>query len=99
MPDERTIEAATEYSVFRFKRAIELITSFLSEASVLVLVFGLMDMYSTNRLTRSVGEVVAATSAVLFAAALSVRAVFYAVFKWMIKHSLAAMEEAITRRD
>jgi Zn-dependent membrane protease YugP len=67
MPDQRTIEAATEYSVFRFKRAIEMITAFLSEASVLVLVFGLLDMYSTNKLTWNVGEVVAGSAAVLFA--------------------------------
>jgi hypothetical protein len=97
MEDERIVEAAAEYSVYRFKRAIELITSFLSEAAVLVLVFGLLDTYSTNRLTWTVGEIVAATSAVLFFAALSVRAFFFVLFRWMIRHSNKAIESAQRR--
>ncbi len=94
MLDDPTIEAATEYSIFRFKRVIELITNFFSEASVLVLVFGLLDMYSTNRLTWNIGELVAAASAVLFAAAISVRPVFFVILRWMIRHSITAIDGA-----
>jgi hypothetical protein len=98
MLDERTIEAATEYSVFRFGRAIGLCTEFLSEASVLILVFGLLDLYAAGRLTVEVGLKIGAGSAVLFVMALSVRAVFYQALKWMIKHSSAAIEGATMRR-
>jgi hypothetical protein len=71
MPDERIIHQLAEHALERNRRTIDLATTFFQEASVLVLVFGILDTYSTGKLSRSVIGIVLAVGLTLLAIALS----------------------------
>lgn len=71
MPDWRRIATEARFILERHKREVDLVTSYLQEASVLLLVFGLLDTYATRRLDWTVAKFVVSIAFVLFAAALA----------------------------
>jgi hypothetical protein len=92
MPNERTIEAAANYALEKNARTIDLIVGYLNEASVLVLVFGILDTYSTGRLTWKVGGLVVGLAFVLFLAAMATRWVIFRFLKVVLRYSLRTLE-------
>lgn len=94
MADERRIREATVQAIERHSRAIDVLTGYLNEASVLVLVFGILDTYSSNKLTIRVGEIVVATAFVLFVGAVSLRLFIYWLVGFFMRVSLEADEAA-----
>ena len=86
MPDEATISVLTQSAMERSERNITIWTTFLQEASVLVLVFGILDTYAANRLTVTVGFVVGILGLALLGAAFAVRQ----VFRWFIRRSVVS---------
>lgn len=78
--------------VERNKRSVEILTAFLQEASVLVLVFGILDAYNSNRITFRIGEVFAALGTLLLLAAFMVRWLAYRAARIVVKALLAAQE-------
>ena len=99
---DRRIDEAARYALERHSRSVDIIVGYLHEASVLVLVFGLLDTYSSNRLNWRVAEVVFGLAFVLFVAALTVRWVLYkslkVIFKFVIT-SVEAGEDELERRE
>src|SRR5579872_921044 len=71
MPDWRRIATEARFILERHNREVDLVTSYLHEASVLVLVFGLLDTFATGRLDWTVAKFVVSIAFVLFAAALA----------------------------
>jgi hypothetical protein len=80
MPDWRRIATEARFILERHNREVDLVTSYLHEASVLVLVFGLLDTFATGRLDWTVAKFIVSIAFVLFAAALAT--------PWMVYHCL-----------
>jgi hypothetical protein len=92
MPNERTIESAAKYAIEQNSRSLDLLVGYLNEASVLVLVFGILDTYATGRLNWMVAGFVVVLSFVLFLAAMATRWIAYRVLKVVLRFSLATVE-------
>lgn len=92
MDREETLNRLTDRAVKRHERSIELLTTFLQEASCLVLVFGILDTFASNKLTWRVGGVVTTLGTVLFLAAFSVRYVCFRIVRMLIEWSLTIQE-------
>jgi len=93
MPDERTIEAAAKYAVEKNHGSIDQIVGYLNDASVLVLVFGILDTYSTGKLTWPVAYLVVGLAFALFIAAIATRWVIYRFLKIVLRYSLRTVEQ------
>jgi|HubBroStandDraft_2_1064218.scaffolds.fasta_scaffold74461_2 uncharacterized membrane protein len=99
MPDERIIHQLAEHALERNGRTLELATSFLQEASVLVLVFGILDTYASGKLTRSVISIVLVVGLSLLAAAFSLRWICYRFMRRVIRYTLTIQERLPPRGD
>ena len=97
MPEEKTIEELTAAALERSSRVIEIWTTFLQEASVLVFVFGILDMYAGGKLTVRVATVVAVLGLSLLGAAFSVKSVFYRLLRRGVVHLLTLQEASVGR--
>ena len=93
MSNERTIEAAAKYAIEKNARTIDLIVGYLCDASVLVLVFGILDTYSTGKLTWSVSGFVVGLAFVLFLAAMATRWVIFRFLKVVLRYSINTVAE------
>jgi uncharacterized membrane protein len=93
MPDEHSISTLTKSLLKQSERNIEIWTTFFLEASVLVLVFGILDMYVNDKLTARVGEVVGALGVALLVAAFSVRWAFYRLSRRRVTKYLKLHEQ------
>src|SRR4051794_32796659 len=93
MPNERTIEAAARYALEKNHRSIDQIVGYLNDASVLVLVFGILDTYSTSKLTWPVAYFVVSLAFALFIAGMATRWIIYRILKVVVRYSLRAIEE------
>jgi len=93
MANERTIEAAAKYAIEKNARSIDLVVGYLNEASVLILVFGILDTYSTGKLNWTVGYVVVGLAFGCFVAALATRWMIYKVLKIVIRFSMSTLEQ------
>jgi divalent metal cation (Fe/Co/Zn/Cd) transporter len=94
MPDEATISKLTDAAMERNKRSIEILTTFFQEASVLVFVFGILDTYSSGKLTVAVGEVVGFLGFALLIAAFVVKSVFYRMTRRSVSKWLSLQEQS-----
>jgi hypothetical protein len=99
---ERRIDEAARFALDRHTRSIDLIVGYFHEASVLVLVFGLLDTYSSNRLDWSVARIVCALAFLLFVIALGMRWLLYRflriIFRFVITSVEAGEEEVEKQR-
>lgn len=77
----------------RNERFVGILTTFFQEASVLIFVFGILDTYSTGKLTLHVGEAVGTLGFAFLLAAFSVRNMFYQYTRFRIKRWLSLSEE------
>ena len=98
MPDERIIDQLAEHALERNERTINLATTFLQEASVLVLVFGILDTYASGRLSRSVVGIVLAVGLSLLAAAFALQWICYRFMRRVIRYTLT-IQERLPRGD
>lgn len=94
MPEEQTIKALAEHALERNKRSIDLLTTFFQESAAMVLVFGILDTYSTDKLTPTVVKVVATLGFSLLVAAFAVKWVFYRLIRVVIRYTLLIQEHA-----
>jgi hypothetical protein len=94
MPDEKTIADLTAEALRRNEWFIQILTTFLQEASVLVLVFGILDTYASNKLTVRVGVIVAGLGLTLLVAAFAVRSIFYRFLRRGIRNVLTMQESS-----
>lgn len=78
----------------RNDRISGILTSFFQEASVLVYVFGILDTYANNKLTRDVGTVVAALGTALLIAAFGVKPAFRFFSARDVRRLLILQEQA-----
>jgi hypothetical protein len=92
MPDEKTIRELAEHALVRNKRSIDLLTTFFQESAAMVLVFGILDTYASDRLTPTVIKVVAALGFSLLVAAFAVQWVFYRLIRLVIWYTLTIQE-------
>jgi uncharacterized membrane protein len=92
MPDEQIIHQLAENALERNRRTIDLATTFLQEASVLVLVFGILDTYSTDKITKTVVGIVVAVGFILLVAAFSLRWLCYRFLRRLMKYTLSVQE-------
>ncbi len=92
MPDEQTIQALADHAIQQHGRSIDLFTTFLQESSVLVLVFGILDTYAQDKLTWTVGKVVAGLGISLFVAAFTFRWVCCRIVRLLIRYALTIQE-------
>jgi hypothetical protein len=95
MPDDKTVNALTGVALKRYKRLISIWTTFLQEASVLVLVFGILDMYVGNKLTVRAGLIIGTLGFALLVAAFSVKSIFYRVLRLWVVHLLSLQEASM----
>jgi hypothetical protein len=102
MQNKRTIEAALDaraeaaarFAIEMNSRSIDLVVGYLNEASVLVLVFGILDTYANGKLSWTVAVVVVGLAFALFAVAMSTRLILYRVARIILRSSLKAVMEA-----
>lgn len=94
MPDEKTIRELAQHALERNKRSIDLLTTFFMESAAMVLVFGVLDTYSSGKLTSTVIKVVATVGFSLLVAAFAVQWVYYRLIKVVIRYSLTIQEHA-----
>jgi len=94
MPDEQTIKGLAEHALERNKRSIDLLTTFFQESAAMVLVFGILDTYASDKLTPTVIKVVATLGFSLLVAALALKWVFYRFIKLVIRYTLTIQEHA-----
>lgn len=76
MADQALIARLIEESKKRNKRLVDILTTFFQEASVLIFVFGILDTYSSGKLSRGVAVVVALSGFIFLIAAVSVQRAF-----------------------
>jgi hypothetical protein len=95
MPDDKTINDLTVLALKRSERLISILTTFLQEASVLVLVFGILDMYVGNKLTVRAGLIVGTLGFALLVAAFAVNSIFYRVLRLWVAHLLSLQEASM----
>ncbi len=95
MPDDKTIAELTSLALERNERVIGIWTTFLQEASVLVLVFGVLDTYASNKLTMRVGFIVAGLGLALLGAAFSVKSVFFRILRRGVINFLTLQETSV----
>jgi uncharacterized membrane protein len=98
MPDEQIIEQLAKHALERNRRTIDLATTFLQEASVLVLVFGILDIYGSGKLSRSVVSIVLIVGLGLLAAAFSLQWICYRLMRRVIRYTLT-IQERLPRGD
>jgi len=92
MPDDQTIEQLAKHALDRNKRSIDLLTTFLMESAAMVLVFGILDTYSSGKLTSTVIKVVAIVGLALFIAAFAVQWAYFRLIRLVIRYSLTIQE-------
>ena len=92
MPDDKTIAALTVVALERNRRLIDILTTFFQEASVLVFVFGILDLYASNKLTVRIGVIVGALGFVLLLAAFAMKSLFYRALRRNVVHWLTLLE-------
>jgi integral membrane sensor domain MASE1 len=92
MPNEQTVQALADHAINRYTRSIDLFTTFLQEASVLVLVFGILDTYSQDKLTWTVGKVVAVLGVALLVAAFTFRWMCCRIVRVVIRYAMTIQE-------
>jgi hypothetical protein len=80
-------------AVERHDRAIGILTSFLHEAAVLVLVFGILDTYASNKLNRRIGEMVFCGGFFLLFAALAFRSICYRFMRMVIRWTMDIQDD------
>ena len=98
MPDDQTIKALAELALEKNSRTIEILTTFLQEASVLVLVFGILDTYAAGKLSHNVISIVLAVGLTLLAGAFSVRWIVYR-FMCLVMRFALTVQERLPRGD
>lgn len=94
MPDNATVAAAIKAAEKRNERLVGILTSFFQEASVLVFVFGILDTYAANRLSRGVAVVVGILGFAFLIAAVAVKRVFDRLATRRIRHVMALVEQS-----
>jgi hypothetical protein len=93
MPDDATISLWTKAAMERNERFVGILTTFFHEASVLIFVFGILDTYSTGKLTWHVGAVVGGLGFAFLLAAFSVRNVVHRFIRFRVRRWLILQEE------
>jgi hypothetical protein len=92
MPDEQIIDQLAEHALERNGRTITLATTFLQEASVLVLVFGILDTYASGKLSRSVVSIVLVVGLGLLVAVFSLQWICYRFMRRFFRYTLTIQE-------
>jgi hypothetical protein len=95
MPEEVTISILTKTAMERSRRSIDILTTFFLEASVVVFVFGILDTYSSGKLTLRVGIVVGTLGVALLCAAFLVQGVFHRMTRRRVVRFLILQEESM----
>ena len=95
MLNEKLISDLTMAAMERNQRSIEIWTSFLQEASVLVWVFGLLDTWAKDALTIRMAIGVSLSGALLLFAAFSVRSMYYRITKRTVVKWASKLDDTI----
>jgi hypothetical protein len=95
MADPPLVKELVKKAKGRNKRLVDILTTFFSEASVLIFVFGILDTYASGKLSVMVAAAVACAGSIFFLAALGVQRWFDYQAYWKARRIARIIDDAM----